>query len=121
MKTPILAVLLSTLLMQASATAAEATMPMQQHMQEMQTQMAAIKAEEDPEKREALMMQHMKAMQDSMAMMGSGAAVDSATMTMEQRMENMEQHMEMMQMMMGQMMQHAESEAGTVPEHQHEE
>ncbi len=121
MKTHLVAVLLSTLLMQAGATAAEDSMPMQQHMQEMQTLMAAIKAEQDPAKREALMMEHMESMKEDMTMMSHGAPADTANMTMEQRMENMEQDMEMMHKMMGQMMQHEEGEADASAEHQHEE
>ena len=125
MKTPLLAVLLSTLLLQACATITEAAPDAPpQRMQEMHTRMAAIKAEQDPEKREALMMQHMKAMQEGMAMMDHDAAADKSSMTMEERMTNMEQHMEMMQMMMGQMMQHHAGMAGNDgkdPAHKHDE
>ena len=113
MKTPLLAVLLSTLLLQACATTTEAAPDAPpQRMQEMHTRMATIKAEQDPDKREALMMQHMEAMQENMTMMHQGTAGDTSTMTMEERMSNMEQHMEMMQMMMGQMMHHHEGMAG---------
>lgn len=44
-------------------------MPMQEKMQEMQAAMAAIKAEQDPAKRQALMTQHMELMHKNMQKM----------------------------------------------------
>lgn len=135
MKKSLVAVLLSTLLMQACATSAEdadtptdpaarevaeASTSMQQHMQEVQTQMAAIKAEQNPEKRAMLMMQHMEAMKEGMAMMDHATAADTANMTMEERMEKVEERIRMVQMMIGQMMQHGGEERESA-EHEHAE
>jgi hypothetical protein len=48
MKASLTAVVLCLSLLQSAAFAAEANMPMQEKMQEMQAAMAAIKAEQDP-------------------------------------------------------------------------
>lgn len=132
MKKSLATVLLSALLIQACATAVEnadaprsptpgdvteASTPMYQHMRAMQTQMTAIRAEQNPERRAAPMMQHMEAMKEGMAMMDH-AAMDTANMTMEERMARMEQRMGMMQMMMGQMMEQG-GEEGASAEHEH--
>lgn len=117
MKAPLAVVLLSTLLMQSGAYAADSGMQMQGHMQEMETLMAAIKAEQDPAKLETLMQQHMELMRSGMEMMSQGEG-STGGMTMESRMQGMEGRMEMMQMMMGQMMEH-DNEERARPIHQH--
>ncbi|HEY0962287.1 MAG TPA: hypothetical protein VGE69_08015 [Pseudomonadales bacterium] len=103
--------------------AQESRMPMHEHMQSMQQQMAAIRAETDPARRAELMQQHHASMREGMHMiMGS----QTAGMTMEQRMASMEERMNMMGMMMEQMMEHHHPDAApaadaAVPdaEHQH--
>lgn len=110
-------VLLAALLMSSGAFAADAGVQMQAHMQEMDTLMAAIKAEQDPAKLEALMQQHMELMHAGMEMMSRGEGATNG-MTMEDRMQGMEHRMEMMQMMMGQMMEH-DTEESARPIHQH--
>ena len=103
---------------------------MHSHMQTMQQQMKEIKATKDPEKRKALMQQHMQSMHEGMMMMGkmdgaqgkmsqgamqekkermSGQQDDAQCQrmqTMEHRQEGMQERMKMMQMMMQQMMEH---------------
>ncbi len=110
-------ILLSTLLMQPGAFAADPGMNMQEHMQEMKTLMATIKAEQDPAKLETLKQQHMELMHEGMQMMSQNHGA-SSEMMMEARMQGMEQRMEMMQMMMGQMMDHNKEEIER-PVHQH--
>ena len=117
MKTPITAILLSTLLLQTGALAATQDMRMQEHMQEMESLMAAIKAEQDPARLEVLMQQHLELMQAGVEMMSTDTTSTSG-MTMENRMQGMEHKMEMMQNMMGQMMEH-ENEERARPVHQH--
>ncbi|MDT8399183.1 MAG: hypothetical protein RQ899_11265 [Pseudomonadales bacterium] len=119
MKTParIAAIVYCTLLLQSGAFAADdASQMMQQHMQEMKTLMARIKAEKDPARLEALMAEHEQLMQRNMQMMSQGKS--GTAMTMEARMAGMEQKMEMMQMMMDQMMQGSDVER-KIPLHQH--
>lgn len=117
MKAPLATALAVTLLMQSAAFAADSNTQMQTHMQQMQTLMAAIKAEQDPAKLEALRQEHMALMHSGMKMMGPGEG-SAEGMDMEGRMQGMEHRMEMMQMMMGQMMEH-DSEETARPLHQH--
>lgn len=86
-------------------------MKMHEHMKEMIDLMGKIHQETDPEKKEALLEQHMDAMHEGMNMMnekmhGKAGMGDMATMKMEERMGMMEQRMDMMQQMMGQMTKH---------------
>ena len=108
---------------------------MHSHMQTMQQQMKDIKATKDPEKRKALMQEHMHNMHEGMMMMGkmddaqgkmsrgamqekkermSGQQDDAQCQrmqTMEHRQEGMQERMKMMQMMMQQMMEHQSVQA----------
>lgn len=117
MKKLLASITLLTLLMGSSAYAAEDNMQMQQQLQKMDSLMTQIKAEQDPEKLEQLMSQHMDLMHEGMQMMGKESMVAAGT-TMETRMEMMEGKMQMMQMMMGQMMD-VEIEERSRPIHKH--
>lgn len=97
----LLALLAFTLATSACA-AQQAATPMNAHMQQMQAQMAAIRAERDPARRAELMQQHHASMREGMHMITDA---DTSGMTMEQRMHSMEERMHMMGMMMGQMME----------------
>ena len=104
---------------------------MRSQMQTMHEQMKELKAAKDPERRKALMQQHMQSMREGMIMMGGMNGVqnqmgqkamhekmneqiacqqkDAAyqrAQTMEHRQEGMQERMKMMQMMMQQMMEH---------------
>jgi protein CpxP len=120
MKMPIAAILLSVLLVQTAVFAADATTQMPQHMQGMQKMMDDIRTEQDPDKRAALMRQHMQSMRQGMQMMGRGNAGAARPMNTEERMQGMERRMETMQMMMEQMMQHQEAETDA-PVHEHDQ
>ncbi len=86
---------------------------MHEHMQEMQGLMKQLKKEQDPQKRQQLMQEHMNAMQSGMQMM-RGRMEDMEDMedmskgskTMEECNAMMNQRMDMMQMMMDQMNEH---------------
>lgn len=78
---------------------------MHNHMQEMQKLMTSINQENDPEKREVLLQEHMKSMQRGMNMMMGDMKTQRPNMNMDERMSMMEQRMGMMQMMMGQMLE----------------
>jgi periplasmic protein CpxP/Spy len=120
-------IVLKTLLLVAttlsiSAFAAEQdAMQMHEHMEKIQEQMAAIRAEQDPARRAELMKEHHASMSEGLRMMEHG---NIEGMSMEQRMHAMEERMDMMSMMMGQMMEHHHAEeapADDAPaaEHQH--
>lgn len=104
---------------------------MRSQMQTMHEQMKELKAAKDPERRKALMQQHMQSMREGMIMMGGMNGVqnqmgqkamqekmneqiacqqkDAAcqrAQIMEHRQEGMQERMKMMQMMMQQMMEH---------------
>lgn len=83
-----------------------------EHMQEMQSLMARIEAEQYPEKRQQLMQEHMEVMQMGMQQMSEGMNQDQkmASMNMENCKGMMEKHMSMMQMMMEQMKKHQAEE-----------
>lgn len=110
-------------MMQGGMMSAEQLEMFQEHMQEMQDQMAQIRQEGDPERRRQLMREHMDSMQQGMGMMTNGmmAREDNANPagdgslsteeSMEERMQAMQHHMAMMQMMMDQMMQHYSEQA----------
>ncbi|MFE8069980.1 hypothetical protein QQM79_02885 [Marinobacteraceae bacterium S3BR75-40.1] len=90
---------------------------MQEHMQRMHDQMSRIRAETDPEKRQALMREHIKAMQDMMAKMhGEGGMMAQGGMMMGQGQSigegnasplhmQLERRMDMMESMMQQMLE----------------
>lgn len=84
---------------------------MREHMQEIQEVMAAIKAENNPERRMEMMQEHKAKMNEAMGMMG-GAMMgrpemrNEESMNMEERMAMMQNQMGMMGMMMQQMMEH---------------
>lgn len=84
---------------------------MHEHMQKMRETMAAMRNENDPEKRGELMARHHDEMQQGMRMMEGG----TEGMAMEQRMDAMEERMGMMRMMMEQMMEH-EAAAPVAPD-----
>lgn len=95
---------------------------MHEHMQQMQTLMAEIHSQTDPERRHQLMREHMQHMQQGMGMMmgpmqgsqgghqdGGGAATmpqGDSMQGMQDQMRAMQERMHMMQMMMNQMMEH---------------
>ncbi|MBS9869650.1 hypothetical protein [Vibrio alginolyticus] len=81
---------------------------MHKHMHEMQSLMASIKQESDPEKREQLLREHHKSMQEGMHMMMGGTSAQHSEMKMDERMNMMEQRMGMMNMMMEQMLESGE-------------
>jgi hypothetical protein len=122
MKTVLKALLfLSTSWSLAAFAAEQDAMQMHEHMEMMQEQMAAIRAEQDPARRAELMEAHHAGMREAMRMMEHA---NTEGMSMEQRMHAMEERMDMMGMMMGQMMEHQHVEdapAGDAPaaEHQH--
>jgi hypothetical protein len=100
---------------------------MQANINEMQAQMAKIRATTDPKERQKLMQEHLQTMQANMQMMrgmmtgpmmtncgqtggmgmGGGKAMSSADMMQRQHM--MEQRADMMQSMMDQMQAHQEA------------
>lgn len=109
---------------------------MHSHMQKMQEQMKQINATSDPEKRKALMQEHMQSMREGMMMMDkmdktqesmmSHGAMQKKSMPMDckaddaqcQQMQSMQksqnamqERMQMMQMMMEQMMEHQSAQA----------
>lgn len=115
-----LALLVTIASVPALAAEEEATQ-MHARMAQMQEQMAAIRAEQDPARRAELMEEHHAGMRDMMRMMEHGS---TEGMSMEQRVQAMEERMDMMSMMMGQMMEHQHAEeapAAEAPaaEHQH--
>jgi hypothetical protein len=86
---------------------------MQDHMEEMQALMDRIKQEQNPEKRQELMQEHMIAMQKGMQAMHRGMegmeGMEGMTMepkNMERCMSMMNKRMDMMQKMMDQMKDH---------------
>ena len=88
-------------------------MTMQESMHENQQLMDQIRMENDADKRNELMQQHMNAMQNQMQMMdkmmgpGDRGEMSSQGMPESMQMMNMmNMRMDMMQMMMGQMMEH---------------
>lgn len=92
-------------------------MTMQESMHENQQLMEQIRMENDADKRNKLMQQHMNAMQNQMQMMdkmmGPGDRGEMSSQGMpesmpesKQMMNMMNMRMDMMQMMMGQMMEH---------------
>lgn len=90
-------------------------MKMHQHMDEMRELMGKIHKEEDPDKKQALMEQHMNSMHEGMNMMnekmhgkmhGKSGMSNMPAMKMEDRMAQIEQRMDMMQKMMGEMAEH---------------
>lgn len=114
------AMLFTFLVISPSTFAAENDMQMQQQMQKMESLMAQIATEQNPEKLEQMMSEHMKLMHEGMQMMGDSSAAATG-MEMKARVDMMEmrmQKMQKMQMMMGQMMQH-NSEEVKRPTHQH--
>jgi periplasmic protein CpxP/Spy len=120
MKKPLAVITLFTsLILQSSTFAADSDAALHENMQNMQTMMGAIKTEQDPEKRKAMMMEHMESMHKSMGMMGQNGNGSSSGMDMGSKMEGMEKRMEMMQMMMTQMMEH-ETEEAKDPTHEHD-
>ncbi len=92
-------------------------MNMRKGMNENQALMEQIRAEEDADKRENLMQQHMERMHEQMRMMDKmmvdedqdGMSPDSMPGQM-QPMEMMNMRMDMMQMMMRQMMDHQDQD-----------
>ncbi|NKJ69472.1 hypothetical protein EX191_17125 [Vibrio chemaguriensis] len=81
---------------------------MHKHMHEMQSLMASIKQESDPEKLEQLLREHHNSMQEGMHMMMGGTSAQHAEMKIDERMNMMEQRMGMMNMMMEQMLESGE-------------
>lgn len=78
---------------------------MHKHMHEMQSLMASIKQESDPEKREQLLREHHNSMQEGMHMMMGDASAQHDQMKVDERMDMMEQRLGMMNMMMEQMLE----------------
>ena len=96
-------------------------MAMHEHMQDMQSLMSEIREEDDPERRQQLMQEHMLQMQSSMGMMegmrgGAGSDDDqtdanaTSMQEMQDRMQMMQERMQMMHMMMRQMMSHMQQQ-----------
>lgn len=84
---------------------------MHEHMQKMQSLMAEIKQEQNPEIRMQMMHEHMTNMDEGMQMMGGSrmgmsGSENMESMNMEERMSVMQNQMGMMNMMMEQMMNH---------------
>jgi protein CpxP len=79
-------------------------------MHKNQQLMDQIRMENNADKRNKLLQQHMKAMQGQMQMMGKmmepGDLAEKSPDTMPETMQMMNMRMDMMQMMMGQMMEH---------------
>lgn len=85
-------------------------MDMRERMQENHALMENIIAEDNVEKRDKMMKEHMESMQDQMRgmdkMMSDELASGTTSEDMGERMEMMNMRMNMMQMMMGQMMEY---------------
>jgi hypothetical protein len=85
-------------------------MNMRQQRQRNHELMEEIMAEENAEKREQMLRQHMESMQQQMQgmhmMMGDGHMGGAPCADKDKRMEMMDMRMNMMQMMMEQMMEH---------------
>ena len=83
-------------------------MQMRDRMQENHALMEKIIAEQDSEKRDKMMQEHMQSMQRQMEgmnkMMADELAGGTPSSDMDERMKVMDMRMQMMQMMMGQMM-----------------
>ena len=84
----------------------EKKVAMQEKMQNMQALMAAIREEQDSEKRRQLMQEHMASMREGMNMMKQDVA-DSSSESIEERVTMMENQIGIMRMMMEQVIENS--------------